>query len=352
MKERKFANSKLEGGIINKRNAFTLIELLAIIVILAIIAVITVPIILNIIENSKEGASIASAYGYKDAINKYYLSKLSKDSKWDNLDGSYTIDNNGNLKKSETETYNINVSGQHPTEGYAIIQDKQISGCLVYDDYEVTINNGEVTNAKKGDCKFATQNDADTIGQLTIGDTVKIGDTEEFYVINSNSSKTVLLTHYNLNSLNEQAQSSTLSLAFSSSKYWCDENDCPLSKYKNDNQNNNYIYVYDSNSILYTYVNEYKTKLMESGPIINARLLSYEEASSLNSSILNNGQSSWLGTTPINIQQGSNTFFEGYQSVFFLNSGYGIQPVGYSTPAFGVRPVIEISTSAIQLKSE
>ena len=48
-----------------KKNAFTLIELLAIIVILAIIALITVPIILNIIENSRKGAAQDSAYGYK-----------------------------------------------------------------------------------------------------------------------------------------------------------------------------------------------------------------------------------------------------------------------------------------------
>ena len=49
-----------------KKNGFTLIELLAIIVILAIIAVITVPIILNIIDNSRRGAAKDSAYGYKD----------------------------------------------------------------------------------------------------------------------------------------------------------------------------------------------------------------------------------------------------------------------------------------------
>ena len=51
--------------------AFTLIELLAIIVILAIIAVITVPIILNIIDNSKRGAATDSAYGYKNAVEKF-----------------------------------------------------------------------------------------------------------------------------------------------------------------------------------------------------------------------------------------------------------------------------------------
>ena len=60
-----FVNSKTKRGFLN-RNAFTLIELLAIIVILAIIAVITVPIILNIIDNSKKGSTIDSALGYKD----------------------------------------------------------------------------------------------------------------------------------------------------------------------------------------------------------------------------------------------------------------------------------------------
>ena len=59
-----------------KKNGFTLIELLAIIVILAIIAVITVPIILNVIDNSKKGAIRDSAFGFREAIQKYYVSDL------------------------------------------------------------------------------------------------------------------------------------------------------------------------------------------------------------------------------------------------------------------------------------
>lgn len=57
------------------KKGFTLIELLAIIVILAIIAVITVPVILNIIENSRKGAVVDSAYGYTDGLEKYYASR-------------------------------------------------------------------------------------------------------------------------------------------------------------------------------------------------------------------------------------------------------------------------------------
>lgn len=56
---------------LNKKG-FTLIELLAIIVILAIIAVITVPIILNIIENAREGAAKNSVVGYGKAVELAY----------------------------------------------------------------------------------------------------------------------------------------------------------------------------------------------------------------------------------------------------------------------------------------
>jgi prepilin-type N-terminal cleavage/methylation domain-containing protein len=61
---------------VKSKKGFTLIELLAIIVILAIIAVITVPIILNVIENSKKGAIKDSALGFMEAIQKYYVSDL------------------------------------------------------------------------------------------------------------------------------------------------------------------------------------------------------------------------------------------------------------------------------------
>ena len=69
---------------------FTLIQLLAIIVILAIIAVITVPIILYVIDNAKKGAAKDSAYGYKDAISKYYVSGMMEQNNII-LSGNYTV---------------------------------------------------------------------------------------------------------------------------------------------------------------------------------------------------------------------------------------------------------------------
>ena len=54
------------------KKGFTLIELLAIIVILAIIAVITVPIILNIIDEARNGARKNSVIGYGKAVELAY----------------------------------------------------------------------------------------------------------------------------------------------------------------------------------------------------------------------------------------------------------------------------------------
>lgn len=52
---------------LNKKG-FTLIELLAVIVILAVIALISSPIILGIIEDTRESARVRSVEGYMDAV--------------------------------------------------------------------------------------------------------------------------------------------------------------------------------------------------------------------------------------------------------------------------------------------
>ena len=56
-----------------RKNGFTLIELLAVIVILGIIALISVPIIMNIIEESRKGAFKASVQSVFKAYETYEL---------------------------------------------------------------------------------------------------------------------------------------------------------------------------------------------------------------------------------------------------------------------------------------
>ena len=140
-----------------KKNAFTLIELLAIIVILAIIAVITVPIILNIIENSRRGAATDSAYGYRDAVNKYYVTELSKNNKL-MLNDTYTVNSDGSLSggnfgDDEVQSLPISISGTVPTSGTLTYSNNTLtSGCLIIGDYAVTFADGSVSNTKKGVC--------------------------------------------------------------------------------------------------------------------------------------------------------------------------------------------------------
>lgn len=59
-----------------KKKAFTLIELLAVIVILAIIALVTIPIILNVVNNSKQSAFKNTAYGLIDSAKLQYAENL------------------------------------------------------------------------------------------------------------------------------------------------------------------------------------------------------------------------------------------------------------------------------------
>ena len=73
------------------KKGFTLIELLAVIVILAIISLIAIPIVLDIIEDSRRSAAIASAEGYVRAVNY----RIAQEALNDNIisDGDYVIGN-------------------------------------------------------------------------------------------------------------------------------------------------------------------------------------------------------------------------------------------------------------------
>lgn len=203
-------------------------------------------------------------------------------------------------------------------------------------------------------------------GNLQPGDKIRIGESEDFYVLSSDNSqngKTVLLAKYNLlvgNIIEEDEIVGTISsttegyglqsseargnfnidiltykgtVAFSDTKYW----------------SNNYEYVYDSNSNIYQYIsgeNGYVNKLKTMGApsTITGRLLTYEEANNAktvedegNSIIFDEYQSYWLGTSGKN------------------NSVYDVAPWRKNATQSeydddtvnGVRPVIEINTSDI-----
>ena len=130
------------------KKGFTLIELLAIIVILAIIAVITVPIILNVIENSKKGAAIDSAYGYKDSIQQYYVLK--------SVNGEFDEVLSGEKTKLISELGDISVNGTKPSEGWVKINKGQVVDySLKFGDYMVSLDldTNKPISTKNGELK-------------------------------------------------------------------------------------------------------------------------------------------------------------------------------------------------------
>ena len=81
-----------------KKNAFTLIELLAVIVILAVILVIAIPRILDVIETSKKDSFKTSAQLIADSAEKKYVTN-----KLNNIDEVITCENVTKLSKEDYE---------------------------------------------------------------------------------------------------------------------------------------------------------------------------------------------------------------------------------------------------------
>ena len=81
-----------------KRNAFTLIELLAVIVILAVILVISIPRILDVIDESKKDSFKSTAQLIADSAEKKYVTN-----KLNNIDEVITCENVTKLSKEDYE---------------------------------------------------------------------------------------------------------------------------------------------------------------------------------------------------------------------------------------------------------
>ena len=120
---------------------FTLIELLAVIVILAVIALIATPIVLSIINDTKESAVIRSAEMYVNAVeNKIMQENMKSGGKLNPKE--CIVDNNGNVTCDET-FLEIEVNGDKPDSGYITYDRGRVTGIeLSFGDRKV------VTNAK------------------------------------------------------------------------------------------------------------------------------------------------------------------------------------------------------------
>ena len=129
------------------KKGFTLIELLAVIVILAVIALIATPIVLSIIEETKESAVLRSA--------EHYLSSLELSIAKKNLTagGSFSpteceIQSDGNLLCDGKDTLEVELSGEVPKSGTITFNKGKIT------DATLTLSNKTIVKNSEGKLVF------------------------------------------------------------------------------------------------------------------------------------------------------------------------------------------------------
>ena len=130
-----------------KKKGFTLIELLAVIVVLAIIALIATPIVLNLINNAKEGAAKSSATSYVKAVENGVVQELVKNSNG-KYTGKFKVDSTGLKLVSDTDNnvkITVDVSGKLPKENSYVVLDENgtvTNGYFTIDNYYIVYSNG------------------------------------------------------------------------------------------------------------------------------------------------------------------------------------------------------------------
>ena len=136
-----------------RKNAFTLIELLAVIVVLAIIALIATPIVMNTIKRSKKGAAERSADSY---VKQVEVAIASERLNGNILDGEYQITDDGNLCRdksascSDDKKIKIEMNGKKPTSGTITISNGEVenSSTMTIGDYSLVYSDNKWTATK------------------------------------------------------------------------------------------------------------------------------------------------------------------------------------------------------------
>ena len=191
--------------------------------------------------------------------------------------------------------------------------------------------------------------DMDDDNEISLGDYVRIGDNDEFWVIDEPSDgKIKLLSKYNLNLSYRQEKSSYYPFVrYSISAYWWDDS---AKKYRDgyniDKYDNAYVYEPHMNrGIVSTYITNYKDYLTDLGllDIKKIGLMSYEEAVKVGCLKNDNScptyisnQEYWLGSVYRNLP-------------WYISPSGSMKSAtgGVSMCYSGVRPLIEIDESLL-----
>ena len=176
---------------INTR-AFTLIELLAVIVILAIIALIATPIVLSIINESKENARLRSAEMYIKGLETSVATatlhnKVKKDDTYPIMsDGNICLKYNEQNPSVCEEKLEIKMNGEVPSSWTVTIQNGQIKDIELKYSSDKTIVKDTTGNLKyqktfKDICKHVSGTEKTVGAKYTCE--VKPGTSYNFYVL-------------------------------------------------------------------------------------------------------------------------------------------------------------------------
>lgn len=131
------------------KDGFTLVELLAVIIILSIVTAITIPTVSNIIKESRENASIDSAYGLKKALDEYYTSYGFSGNSFKGFECSFP-----------SLCDDIELTGNIPSSGYISIDKKgMINGKVsFYDEFYFVYKDDEVIQISSEEYYFEDVN--------------------------------------------------------------------------------------------------------------------------------------------------------------------------------------------------
>ena len=108
-----------------KKNAFTLIELLAVIVILAIIALIAVPQIMKILNQARLKSAEDATYGMIKSTESFLASQILIEDSDDN-DFEFICDSDGVCKDEKSESYVLDYKGKKITGGTIKVKDRKL----------------------------------------------------------------------------------------------------------------------------------------------------------------------------------------------------------------------------------
>ena len=359
------------------RNGFTLIELLAVIVILAIIALIATPLVLNIINDSRESATLRSVDFYLDGVEFAVAQSTLKNKNV--KDGIYNLLENGNVcleydaNNKCISTLKVQVDGEVPNGGMLRIESGKISNHnLIYSESMIVVN-GKLRSEKA--CKITKDEDSD--GFADVGDMITCSG-EGFYVISNDGTTISMLAEYNLDVGNIYDHNTKTSTAienptgiqnkdakgeiidsriyygvvpFSTTAYWYDlTTDSYLVDLSYIADEREYPFIYgdykdaagNHQNVLYPYINAYEEYLISEDVIsAKASLMSYEQLYELTK--IYQGIDNWVFST---------TYWLGsayFDNLWFADSseGYNADATYFWANSFGVRPVINVSTFEI-----